>query len=205
MIQRHWKAVARADEAENYIRHLQTKTFPHLSGISGFIKAMILKRQLDNGVEFLIITTWKSIEAIKQFAGNPVDTANVPAEAQEMMIRFDQKAIHYEVVESFSKPMTNENELILAGCLRATVYSNFFPEWEFHTIFGVTREEVKTIYQQWPNVDFSDENVILAVHNMVNNLTGYPIAAEELERWADYISISRKELAARFPEFRGIM
>jgi hypothetical protein len=40
---------------------------------------------------------------------------------------------------------------------------------------------------------------------MVNNLTGYPIAAEELERWADYISISREELAARFPEFRGIM
>jgi heme-degrading monooxygenase HmoA len=121
MIQRHWKAVARADEAENYIRHLQTKTFPHLSGISGFIKAMILNRQLDNGVEFLIITTWKSIEAIKHFAGDPDDMANVPTEAQEMMIRFDQKAMHYEVVESFSKPMTNKNELILAGCLKATV------------------------------------------------------------------------------------
>jgi heme-degrading monooxygenase HmoA len=205
MIQRHWKAVARAGEVESYIRHLQTKTFPHLSGIPGFIKAIILKRQLDNGVKFLIITTWERIEAIRQFAGDPVDMANVPAEAQEMMIRFDQKAIHYEVVERFPKPMTNENELILAGCLRATVYSNFFPEWEFQAIFGVTREEVKTIYQQWPHVDFSDENVILAVHNTVNNLAGYPIAAEELERWADYISIPREELAARFPEFRGIM
>jgi heme-degrading monooxygenase HmoA len=102
MIQRHWKAVAKSDEAENYIRHLQTKTFPHLSGLSGFIKAVILNRQLDNGVEFLVITTWKGVEAIKQFAGDPVDMANVPAEAQAMMITFDQKAIHYEVVESFT-------------------------------------------------------------------------------------------------------
>jgi hypothetical protein len=121
-----------------------------------------------------------------------------------MMITFDPKAIHYEVVESFSKPITNENEDILAGCLRATLYSNFFPEWEFHAIFGVTREEVKAIYQKWPNVDFSNENVILAIHNMVVNLVGYPIAVDELEHWADYISISREELAARFPEFRGL-
>ena len=119
------------------------------------------------------------------------------------MAGFNQNAIHYEVAKIFSKPMTNENELILAGCLRATVYSDFFPEWEFHALFGVTREEVKAIYQQWPNVDFSDENVVLAIHNTVNNLTGYPITAEELERWADFISISREELAARFPEYRG--
>lgn len=101
MIQRHWKALARTEEAENYIRHLQTKTFLHLAGISGFIKAMILKRQAVNGIEFLIITTWENIESIKQFAGDQVDIANVPTEVQEMMIAFDPKAIHYEVVESF--------------------------------------------------------------------------------------------------------
>jgi hypothetical protein len=53
-----------------------------------------------NGIEFLIVTTWDSIESIRQFAGDEVDIANVPAEARAMMITFDPKAVHYEVVES---------------------------------------------------------------------------------------------------------
>ena len=98
MIERHWKGIAKAEEAENYIRHLQTKTFPHVMGMTGFIKATILKRPVDKGMEFLIVTVWDSIESIKQFAGEQVEVANVPREAQEMMIAYDPYARHYAVV-----------------------------------------------------------------------------------------------------------
>jgi hypothetical protein len=37
MISRTWRGVARATEADNYIRHLQNDTFPQLSLISGFV------------------------------------------------------------------------------------------------------------------------------------------------------------------------
>lgn len=97
MIERHWKGVARVEEAENYIRHLQTKTFLHVSGLAGFIKATILQRPVDNGMEFLIVTVWDSLESIKQFAGEQVEVANVPREAQEMMVEYDPYAKHYEV------------------------------------------------------------------------------------------------------------
>lgn len=98
MIERHWKGIARPAESENYIRHLTGKTFPHLEDLNGFIKAAILRRPVEIGVEFLVVTTWDSIESIKQFAGEQVDVANVPPEARAMMVQFDELVRHYEVV-----------------------------------------------------------------------------------------------------------
>lgn len=66
--------------------------------MKGFVKATILKRPVDEGMEFLIVTMWESIEAIKQFAGEQVDMANVPMEARGMMVKFDEFARHYEIV-----------------------------------------------------------------------------------------------------------
>src|ERR1700722_13436812 len=97
MVERHWKGIASIDQSDNYTRHLITETFPKVSLMKGFVKATILKRPVAGGVEFLIVTTWESIEAIRQFAGEPVDMANVPPEARAMMVKFDEFARHYEV------------------------------------------------------------------------------------------------------------
>ena len=101
MISRHWKGIAKPGEADNYIKHLRTDTFPELSRIDGFIRASILKREVIEGTEFLIITDWESLEAIEHFAGVPADMAVVPPVVQDMMIDYDKNATHYEVVESF--------------------------------------------------------------------------------------------------------
>jgi heme-degrading monooxygenase HmoA len=105
MIERHWNGIAKFQEADNYIKHLLTKTFPHVSGMAGFIKASILKRPVDKGVEFLVVTVWNSIESIKAFAGEQVEVANVPMEAREMMVEFDPTARHYEVVGNEDNPI----------------------------------------------------------------------------------------------------
>jgi heme-degrading monooxygenase HmoA len=73
MISRHGQGTAKLEEATNYIGHLNSDTFPKLEAIPGFIRASILKRATDNGIEFLIVTVWDSIEAVQRFAGaNPV-------------------------------------------------------------------------------------------------------------------------------------
>ena len=97
MIERHWKGIARIDQSDYYIKHLITETFPKASLMKGFVKATILKRPVAEGVEFLIITTWDSIEAVRQFAGDQVEVANVPTAARAMMVTFDEFARHYEV------------------------------------------------------------------------------------------------------------
>src|SRR4030095_3211357 len=98
MISRHWRGLARAGRAEAYVEHLRTETFPQLSQIPGFIDASIMRRNVQQGVEFLIVTNWESIEAIEQFSGRNVETAVVPETVQEMMIEYDGRVRHYEVV-----------------------------------------------------------------------------------------------------------
>jgi heme-degrading monooxygenase HmoA len=101
MISRNWRGVARREEATNYVHHLEHETFPQLSGIDGFVSASILRRDTDAGVEFLIVTTWRSMEAIRQFAGEAVEVAVVPPAVRAMMVEYDQEVAHYEVVGTY--------------------------------------------------------------------------------------------------------
>ena len=99
MISRNWRALARPGEAEHYIRHLTDETFPKLSGLTGFIKASVLIRELERGTEFLIVTEWQSLDAIKGFAGDDPEAAVVPAVVQAMMLEYDSRVRHYEVAK----------------------------------------------------------------------------------------------------------
>jgi heme-degrading monooxygenase HmoA len=78
--------------------HLQSETFPRLSKIPGFLDASILRRSVQDGVEFLIVTRWESIEAIRRFAGENPEQAVVPESVQSLMVRYDQVVVHYEIV-----------------------------------------------------------------------------------------------------------
>jgi hypothetical protein len=97
MISRNWTGLCRKERANDYIQHLQEDTFPIIKKIEGFIKASILKREVAEGVEFLIVTEWESLNSIKQFAGNNYETAVVPDIVKGMMIRYDENVRHYEI------------------------------------------------------------------------------------------------------------
>ncbi|MGH8238894.1 MAG: antibiotic biosynthesis monooxygenase [Steroidobacteraceae bacterium] len=99
MIARHWRGVAKGDCADAYVEHLQSETLPQLVQLPGFHDASILRRDVPQGVEFLVVTVWKSLDAIRGFAGNDVESAVVPAKVQKMMIEYDRRARHYEVVD----------------------------------------------------------------------------------------------------------
>lgn len=99
MISRHWRGLAKTQHANAYVEHLRDETFPALQKLEGFISASILRRAVAEGVEFLIITNWTSLDAIRAFAGNDVETAVVPDAVQKMMVDFDRAARHFEVVE----------------------------------------------------------------------------------------------------------
>jgi len=101
MISRHWKGIAKPDQAEAYIRHLKSDTFPKLSGIPGFIRASILRRNVDTGTEFHVVTLRSSLDAIKAFAGERPDIAVVPTTVQTMMASHDSHVVHYEVADTY--------------------------------------------------------------------------------------------------------
>jgi heme-degrading monooxygenase HmoA len=97
MIERHWKGIAKKERAGEYIAHLQNDTFKEIKKIKGFISASILKRDLSDGVEFLIVTKWDTLDVIMQFAGEKIDRAVVPKLVQDIMIKYDENVRHYEV------------------------------------------------------------------------------------------------------------
>jgi len=99
MISRQWCGIAKSSEADNYVSHLRSETFPQLQRISGFIGASILRRAVSDGVEFRIVTTWSSLNAIAMFAGENPEAAVVPDNVRAMMVAYDRTVAHYEIVE----------------------------------------------------------------------------------------------------------
>jgi ribosomal protein S18 acetylase RimI-like enzyme len=99
MIARHWIGIAKTEEAENYLNYLKQERFPHVATLAGYIKSQILTRKLDTGVEFLVISYWRSLDSIRAFAGENVELAVVPPKVQAMMVSYDKLASHYEIDE----------------------------------------------------------------------------------------------------------
>jgi heme-degrading monooxygenase HmoA len=99
VISRHWKGTAKPGLAESYIRHLQDETFPRLRALPGFLSAQILRRDVSSLTEFQIVTLWESLRAIQAFAGEDHELAVVPEVAQALLLSYDRRVVHYEVVE----------------------------------------------------------------------------------------------------------
>jgi heme-degrading monooxygenase HmoA len=98
MISRQWRGVAHRERGDAYLQHLRDATFPALRRLPGFIDASILRREVSDGVEFLIVTRWTSLDAIRTFAGASVEAAVVPEVVAAMMVDYDRVVRHYEVL-----------------------------------------------------------------------------------------------------------
>ncbi len=89
----------------------------------------------------------------------------------------------------------HDRELV-GKCLFACVEGPFFPDEEFQTLFGLTREEVGAVLAAWPDVDLLDAVVSLAVGNAINNLQGYPHGlGDELRLQFDVDDVALDRLA----------
>jgi heme-degrading monooxygenase HmoA len=96
MIARLWRGRARSPkDAEAYQRHVTAKVLPELKAIRGHRGAQVLRCE----EEFLVITFWESMDAIRRFAGEDADRAVVEPEARAVLSEFDDGVRHYEVME----------------------------------------------------------------------------------------------------------
>jgi heme-degrading monooxygenase HmoA len=98
MIARIWRATATPERAATYHRHFATKVVRHLETITGYEGASLLRRDVDNDVEFLAVTLWDSVDSIRAFAGPDPASAVVDPEAQALLSEFDVTVHNYQVV-----------------------------------------------------------------------------------------------------------
>jgi heme-degrading monooxygenase HmoA len=99
MIARLWRGRASREGAEAYRRHALETVFPHLKQIAGHEAAFLLTRQAGEQVEFLVVTHWQSMEAIRRFAGPDPERAVVEPEARAVLAEFDPVVAHYQIAQ----------------------------------------------------------------------------------------------------------
>lgn len=99
MILRMWKGQTTPPNAGKYVEHLGKRVVPELRAISGYRGAYLLRRTVNGAVEFVVLTLWDSIAAIRTFAGAETEKAVVAPEAQALLSSFDDFVSHFEVVQ----------------------------------------------------------------------------------------------------------
>jgi heme-degrading monooxygenase HmoA len=99
MIVRSWRGRADPTKANAYPDHFRRNVLPELRGIAGFKGAQLLRHDRQREVEFLVLTRWASMDAIRAFAGQDASQAVVEPEAVAALVSFDKTVTHYDVVE----------------------------------------------------------------------------------------------------------
>ncbi len=98
MIVRTWRGRAAKDRPEDYQRHFDKAVLPELQQLGGFLGALLLRRETAEGLEFLVLTQWASLDAIKGFAGEDYERAVVEPGAVAALESFDETVSHYDVL-----------------------------------------------------------------------------------------------------------
>ncbi len=105
MIVRIWRGQAESGaKADAYYRHFSETVAPELQALRGNQGAWLLRRDLGAKTDFLAVTFWESIEAIRGFAGDNVLAAVVEPEARAVLSEFDDFARHYELAFKMERP-----------------------------------------------------------------------------------------------------
>ena len=102
MIIREWRGHASLDKADAYPQFFRDNVLPQLRRLSGFLGVHFNRRRLADRVEFLVLTRWQSMDAIREFAGPDAETAVVEPAAKSVLLDFDTRVQHYEVLDASS-------------------------------------------------------------------------------------------------------
>jgi heme-degrading monooxygenase HmoA len=109
MINRVWHGWTTRENADAYQKLLRETVLPGIHSVRGFQGAQVLRRELPRDsklgapkagseVEFIVITQFDSIEAVKGFAGEDYEAAVILPEAHKLLSCFYERAAHYETV-----------------------------------------------------------------------------------------------------------
>jgi len=96
VITRMWRGWARFDQADRYERHYHSEVMATLRQVPGFRGARLLRRSIGEETEFVSLTFFDDLDAIRGFAGPDYETAVIAGEARKVLVRFDERVCHYQ-------------------------------------------------------------------------------------------------------------
>lgn len=99
MISRVWYGRTSPEKADAYEKLLVEKILPDIQNkdIPGYRGVDLLRRNIENEVEFVTIMWFDSIDSVSAFSGEDYEIAVVPPKARALLSRFDERSAHYDV------------------------------------------------------------------------------------------------------------
>jgi antibiotic biosynthesis monooxygenase (ABM) superfamily enzyme len=99
MILRYWRGWTTEENADLYAGIVREV----LAGIAarevaGYRGAYLARRELGDETEFATILLFDSTESVRAFAGDDYEIAYVPRQAREVLARFDERSLHFEIL-----------------------------------------------------------------------------------------------------------
>lgn len=101
-ILRQWSARATEAQLPKYLEHFSKNVLPELRRVDGFFGVCVSVRHTEKEAEIFVETTWRSLDAVRAFAGTDVEAAVVAPEAAAQLTDFDRRVRHYEIALSAS-------------------------------------------------------------------------------------------------------
>ena len=101
MVCRIWRGWTTGANAPVYEKLLRSTVIPGIEAraIPGFRSIDMMRRDLACEVEFATIMWFDDLAAVKAFVGEDHEVAHVPASARAVLARFDERAVHYDVLD----------------------------------------------------------------------------------------------------------
>lgn len=103
MIGRMWRGWTERDRADAYEAVFRGVVLPELDGVTGCHGAYLLRRDTADGTEFVSLTLFDSLDAVRAFAGERYESAVISDEAAAVLRDYDTTAQHFTVVVSPSE------------------------------------------------------------------------------------------------------
>ena len=97
MIARIWHGRTHVKHFEEYTEFMKSVAIPDYKKTKGFVKLTFLRRIEQDVAHFNLITYWKNIEVIKNFAEEDYEIAKYYPKDKEYLLDFEEKVLHYEV------------------------------------------------------------------------------------------------------------
>jgi heme-degrading monooxygenase HmoA len=103
MLARCWRGATRAEDADDYLAYLEHTGLAAYRGTPGNRGALALRRIEGERAEFLLVSLWDSMDAVRAFAGDEPARAVFYPEDERYLVSRDLDVTHFDVVSGATR------------------------------------------------------------------------------------------------------
>ena len=104
MIVRMWRGAVKVEDAAAYAAYIDETGMAEYGRTAGNRGAYMLQRERDGLTEFVTVSMWDDIDAVKAFAGDAPERAVFYPEDDRFLVERDESVTHYEVARTVNLP-----------------------------------------------------------------------------------------------------